>query len=412
MNSRISLSGTEPTDSQSAEIAFKLASLWLARGKTEQAIAGYRKVLAISPDHQQAALHLDYLLRQQQYPQSTQSNPQGNPQGKISLLYQKSFASHRCGWNFAIHALQPLHNRDGILFDGYLESSFLWKDRPPGKVQVPYTQPWVGFLHSPPNIPKWFYYKDSPQALFALPAWKESLKYCVGLFCLSQYHAQWLRQHTHQTISALIHPTEIPAAQFDFDKFVSNPRKKIVQLGWWLRKLTAIYQLPIAASTATSNLLGYEKIKLNPAFATDAEKQIKALELKELAAESVILDPELLYNTREMSHISNNEYDMLLTCNIAFIALHDSSANNAVIECIARATPLLINPLPAVVEYLGKDYPMYFYTLSEAAQKAQDLDLIKLTHEYLKGCETRQKLSADYFCTSFKNSAVYQKIEG
>jgi hypothetical protein len=93
-----------------------------------------------------------------------------------------------------------------------------------------------------------------------------------------------------------------------------------------------------------------------------------------------------------------------------FIDLYDSRANNAVVECIARATPLLINPLPAVIEYLGKDYPMYFNTLSEAAQKAMNLNLIKATHQYLQGCETRRKLSAEYFRHSFETSEVYQMI--
>lgn len=91
--------------------------------------------------------------------------------------------------------------------------------------------------------------------------------------------------------------------------------------------------------------------------------------------------------------------------------LYDSSANNAVIECIARATPLLINPIPAVVEYLGKDYPMYFSSLSEAAEKALNTSLILDTHEYLKNCETRKKLSPEYFLRNFEKSEVYQLID-
>lgn len=389
-----------------AEIAFKFAALWLAKGKREQAIAGYKKVLEIDPTHQQAALHLDHLLKMQQIYQPLQNNPQG----KISLLHQKEFVAHRSGWNFAIQALQPLHNDGGILFNGYIESSFLWNDRQPGQVEIPYTQPWIGFLHNPHNIPKWFYYKDAPQSLFVLPAWQKSLQHCVGLFCLSEYHAQWLRQQTQQTVSALIHPTEIPAAQFNFDRFAANPEKKIVQIGWWLRKINAIYQLPIQAKPSNDNPLGYEKIKLNPAFTVDADKHLKALELKEQVTESITLTPKFLNNTRQISHLSNDAYDELLASNIGFVSLYDASANNAVVECIARATPLLVNPLPAVVEYLGRDYPFYFHTLADAAQKAQDLTLIKSTHEYLRTCETRQKLSADYFRKSFETSEVYQNI--
>ena len=62
----------------------------------------------------------------------------------------------------------------------------------------------------------------------------------------------------------------------------------------------------------------------------------------------------------------------LLCRNIAFVELHDAGANNTVVECIARATPLLVNKLPSVVEYLGAGYPFYYDSLEEAAEKAEE----------------------------------------
>ena len=61
-----------------------------------------------------------------------------------------------------------------------------------------------------------------------------------------------------------------------------------------------------------------------------------------------------------IDHLDNNDYDVLLSQNIVFLDLYDTSANNAVIECIARGTPLLINRHPATIEYLGEKYPFYF----------------------------------------------------
>ena len=43
-----------------------------------------------------------------------------------------------------------------------------------------------------------------------------------------------------------------------------------------------------------------------------------------------------------MDRASDEEYDKLLSENIIFVELYDSSANNLVIECIARNTPILI----------------------------------------------------------------------
>lgn len=394
------------SNAEQAKMSFQLASVWLRRGQIERAIAGYQKVLQLQPDHLQAAIHLNHLQQQQQWSQLHDPTIQGNP-GKINLPHQKTFAAHRCGWSFAIHALKSLHNSQGVLCDGYLENSFVWEERKMSQGKVPYKQPWLGFLHNPPAMPTWFFSRDAPQFLFGRDSWQQSLEHCVGLFSLSEYHAEWIREQTGKPVSALIHPTEIPDLQFDFDRFAANPDKKIIQLGWWLRKLTGINQLPIAKE----NPLGYQKIRLNPEFAVNAKEQLNKLIETEIKYEQVTIEPAFAENTQTLRHVPNQDYDRLLSENIGFAALYDASANNAVIECIARATPLLVNPLPAIVEYLGEDYPMYFSHLSEAAEKAMDLGRVRATHQYLKACPTRQKLSADYFLKSFQASEVYQRIE-
>ena len=327
---------------------------------------------------------------------------------KICIAAQQKFTSHRCGWNYAIQALAPLHHPRGVLFDGFIESSFLWQSESNRAAAYcpPYRQPWVGFLHYPPNMPAWFLYHDSPQRLFQRDDWQASFEHCSGLFCLSDYQAQWLRELTGKPVSALVHPTEIPAVQFDFEKFVANPQKKIVQLGWWLRKLNAIYQLPIAVG----NPLGYQKVRLMPVSGSAAIKQIRVLTQTERTVEGLTLNAAYVDNTAECDRLSNAAYDTLLSQNIAFALLHDTSANNAVIECIARATPLLINPLPAVVEYIGKDYPLYAQTLDEAADKAMDLARLHSAHQYLKTCSTRRKMSADAFRAQFQSSEVYRLL--
>ena len=76
---------------------------------------------------------------------------------------------------------------------------------------------------------------------------------------------------------------------------------------------------------------------------------------------------------------------------LSFWYLYDSIANNAILECISRQTPILVNPLDSVVEYLGKDYPFYYYSLDEAVEKLEDDDLLQETSGYL---QSRQSLVA------------------
>ena len=94
------------------------------------------------------------------------------------------------------------------------------------------------------------------------------------------------------------------------------------------------------------------------------------------------------------------EFDKTFINTIQFIDLEDASANTGVTECIQRNTPLLICKHPAVIEYLGKDYPFYFSSLEEADMKINNVSIIKDTHAYLKNMD-KQFLSIDYFIESF-----------
>ena len=90
--------------------------------------------------------------------------------------------------------------------------------------------------------------------------------------------------------------------------------------------------------------------------------------------------------------------------------MYTCSASNSIIESIARATPILVNPIPPAIEYLGLDYPFYFRTIEEAIDKAFNMELIRQSHEYLKTCEMRKKLTADYFLEDFQKTEIYKSI--
>ena len=107
--------------------------------------------------------------------------------------------------------------------------------------------------------------------------------------------------------------------------------------------------------------------------------------------------------------LTDAAYDDLLASNIVFIELYAAAANNVVLECLARATPLLVNPLPAVREHLGDDYPLYFSSRREAARKAEDLQLIEAAHHYLLARD-RSWLDLSAFVESVADGAVCHQI--
>ena len=325
-----------------------------------------------------------------------------NLNGKINLnSNQISFYSHRSGWDFALGGLFEFHNHRGVLLDGFLENAFVWrKDEFIQKHKIPYRKPWVGFFHNPPNMPTWFSDNNAyPNSILHDKYFKQSLINCKGLYVLSNYHAKFLRTMVPQIpVNVLYHPTEVPDNKFDFNKFLNNKNKSLVNIGWWLRKLNSFYQLNSP----------YNKIRLLPN--NKCKDTIFRLSKIERTLYEIELTDEQNKSVRLLDHLSNDEYDKLLTENVVFLDLYDSSANNAIIECIARGTPLLINKHPAIIEYLGEEYPLYFDNYTNATDKLNDIDLIKRTHEYLMDFPLRKNIMIDTFITQFNESEIYQKL--
>ena len=343
--------------------------------------------------------------------QEKTSFTESNSEGKIKLLNQPTFTSHRSGWNYAIHSISKLHNKKGINFYGFLENEFSWFKRQNIEDKtIPIKEDWTGFFHNPQNPPWWFSPNTCPLTMLQSPEFLESLETCQGLFCLSEYHANFLREMTNKPVEVLLHPTEIPEVQFDFDAFYTNKQRRLVNIGYWLRKVNSIYSLPIDESVyIKTRLLPYKK-------GSQPDDFVKLLRKKEFLYEHDSIKEirrwhrEPYTNVDEMYNISNEEYDKLFSKNIVYLDMYDSSANNAVIECIARATPLLINPIPAVVEYLGTSYPFYFRSFDEAIDKLEDIELIHFTHEYLKSFSIREKMKGEEFLKDFQETSIYKSI--
>ena len=78
---------------------------------------------------------------------------------------------------------------------------------------------------------------------------------------------------------------------------------------------------------------------------------------------------------------------------------------------MARNTPLLVNRLPAIEEYLGKEYPFFYETAEEASMKIKNLDLIKNTHLYISTSGIKDKIRKDNFYQGILNSKITKKIK-
>ena len=315
---------------------------------------------------------------------------------KIDLSTQLGgfYGQHRSGWPYVLSLLKKLHMSGGILLDSFIERTFCWHPEGPR----PNLKPWIGFIHVPPNVPPWFQGEQSNEYVFNTECWEKSVPYCKGLFTLSNYHKENLEKKLNIPVNSLIFPTETPRLKWNWKKFAANKEKKIVQVGWWLRKLHTIFQLPTKK---------YMKIFLKVTH-TDLDSLMK--KEREILIQDGQFDEKMYETVQQVVYVPHSDYDKLLSENIVIVNLYDSSANNTVIECIARNTPLLVNPIEPVIEYLGKDYPLYFSSLEEAAEKAENIDLINQTHQFLVNHPIKKKLTGEYFLESFTKSDIYESV--
>lgn len=320
---------------------------------------------------------------------------------KLVLQRRISYPHQRSGWNYAVSALEPLfsQNGQGILLDSMIEKNFCRRlQEAEAGGEIPYLTPWVGFVHVPLEIPAALDPHKSLRHISRLPVWQRSLPYCKGLLTLSAWLRDRVRQVVDVPVLSLKHPTQIHGLKFSFERYVNNPRPRVVQVGWWLRHLCSISQLPVRNLRRTL-IAPY-------VLASDGERFDRALEGDRLERG---IPPVAEWDVDILPRQPDDAYDHLLSENLVFLHLHSASASNAIIECIVRHTPVLVNPVPSVVEYLGESYPFYFQSLEEAATKAEDPDQVRQAHEYLAALP-KESLTGEYFCRSLAESDFYRRL--
>lgn len=297
----------------------------------------------------------------------------------------KRYAKHRAGFYLVAKLinlnfnLPNANHPNSILCVLELDANYVWGEK---NIPKQYTQPWIGFLHLPINIPTFLSKKMGLRTIVnQAKLFKIQEDLCKGLICLSQYHASFLENIFFQyniniPIFSIKHPTITPNVdeKWSLKKFLNNQNRKIIQIGWFLRKVFSIYLLPY------SNL--FNKAILKPILNDSNQEQfIENLEIEKQYAFQHNL--EIYPIVEEIQNLTNHEYDLLLSNNIIFVEYYDLSASNTIIECIARGTPIIVNKHPALIEYLGEDYCLFFNSYEDAIFKAENPFLLLTAHKQL-----------------------------
>ena len=276
---------------------------------------------------------------------------------------------HRSGWPYVMKSLSPLFSdKAKLIFDDFLEKTIC--NCREGRRGLVHSRPWVGVCHYPHDAPSW-YETEHLQDLPRQKSWSESLENLRLCIALGENLASWIRENWSVPCVTLRHPTEIPDLQWSVDKFTGNTDPLLLQVGWYLRNTHAIFQVDAPRFLSKAWLRSRRDI-------AERNHALCGLHLRH--------ERYSFGDVREIEPVSNDAYDVLLSENIVFVNLITSVANNTVVECIARNTPIVINRRDSTEYYLGRDYPLFYDELGELRGLISS-DRIVAAHQYLRALD-------------------------
>lgn len=308
---------------------------------------------------------------------------------KISVQYYTGWSHHRYPWDNILRSVnESLGCVNGLPLIGAVEQYF----NNGGVIN----RDWIGVMHWCPGIPAHIdeLYGNGPYDLdhfISTEPFRLSMATCRGIYVFSRSLKSWLDQRILPPVEALVYPTTAPTRYFSAPEYFGNSDRSIVMIGHWLRVFKSIFDLPVS---------DMNKIWLRGDTNVSWEKGVQ---FEGGCAPTG--------HTQVCGYVDNLAFDELLSRNIGFLHLYSSSVNNAILDCLIRRTPLLVNRLEAVEEYLGEDYPLYFSDLEEAAEKLHDKKLILEAHDHMDRNPVQRFIGLKYFIESIANSQIYRSIQ-
>lgn len=273
---------------------------------------------------------------------------------------------HRSGWPYALRALKKHLGASpaGVLLDDYIERTFFYGRN--DQLRSPHTEPWIGICHHPPSMPSW-YARRGLRSLDDSACWRASLPSLRLLVTLAESSTRWAIKNWGKPCVTIRHPTAVPRLKWSISRYSSNPNKRLIQIGSYLRNTHAIYQL------RPPDTLRKTRLVQSADWIDNAHKRCAvAFEHRPYVGD-----------VDEIASLKGDDFDRLLSENVVFLELISAAASNTIVECIARNTPIVLNRLDGPEYYLGKQYPLFYYEIGEVESLLTD-QKIASAHLYLK----------------------------
>jgi len=206
----------------------------------------------------------------------------------------------------------------------------------------------------------------------------------ICLFTFSEYVQKFLIEKFKEMnieidVHMVHHPTNFNVEKYDLSELLNSNNKKIIQLGQQLRHHSTIYEIDTS----------YKKSWLPGTKNKDAHSYLKSL-----IAENIPNITKEKLDSVDVHYFENyKNYDDFLKESIILLNFVDANANNSIVESIVKNMPVITNIHPAVEEYLGKDYPLYFSNSGEISTLLNDTKISEAYEYLLKLDESKLNMS-------------------
>jgi len=269
---------------------------------------------------------------------------------------------HRSGWPDAMAAIARYQDPHGILLDDFVEQTFGYERR-----QESYREPWVGIFHHPPHPPEILEPEYRLPDLLASRPLGESLVELRLAIALSDYLADWLRPRLPCPVAVLRLCSATPPLYWSPVAWEHARPRRLLSVGHYLRNTRILHHVP--------QIRGVDKVRVLSQL-----PHVRTWDQR-VARHYRDTEPRRSHGWVEgAGYVAPKLYDRWLAESVLITELMDASANTAILDAIARCTPLIVNRHPAAVEYLGPDYPLYYDTPDQVPQL---LERAVEAHRYL-----------------------------
>lgn len=284
----------------------------------------------------------------------------------------QNIGNHFYGWRFVINEFQKQTKliSGAPVFDAWVDSHFDSR----GQSSLLQNNKWIGVLHGVTSNT----IVNCLDNFFASDLYIQSKDNCLLLLTTSSHTRDYCLKKVNKPVKTLLMPKLDTGHRFNLDAYLNKPQLR--HSGFFGRNI--------------KNFISFSS-NIQKIIYSDRPNRTKQYLNHLKDNQSIIFRPKCL---------KPHEYIDKFTSSVGYSFYDDCSASTSILEHIMTHTPVLVNKIPPIVEYLGEDYPMYLNDLSDNLDHLLlDRFFLQEVSSYLCERSKKKEFNIDFFINFLHN---------